>query len=243
MYRIACVEDSPNEFELLAQSIERFKAENDLDLRVTHFSNAERFLESFACQYDIIFLDIALPEMSGMALAAAIRKTDTTVPIIFVTSLAQFAVNGYEVGAFDFIVKPVVYGDFSFKMKRLMQHMATSSVAKIIISSSSQKTVLVSNEIYYVEIIGHTIIYHTSKGNFETYDTIPVNARNSLRWLCAVDLDNNGYLDIVAPRGAGRTLVLRGGPEGFSMERSFGEVISLYLPCRTALVLCRESFA
>ena len=172
MYRIACVEDSPKEFELLSQSIEKFQSENNIDLRVTHFSNAERFLESFACQYDIIFLDIALPEMSGMALAAAIRKTDTTVPIIFVTSLAQFAVNGYEVGAFDFIVKPVVYGDFAFKMKRLMQHMATSSVAKIIISSSSQKTVLVSNEIFYVEIIGHTIIYHTSKGNFETYDTM-----------------------------------------------------------------------
>ena len=120
MYHIACVEDSPQEFELLSQSIERFQNENNIDLRVTHFSNAERFLESFACQYDIIFLDIALPEMSGMALAAAIRKTDTTVPIIFVTSLAQFAVNGYEVRAFDFIVKPVVYGDFAFKMKRLI---------------------------------------------------------------------------------------------------------------------------
>ncbi|MBP5092077.1 MAG: response regulator transcription factor [Bacilli bacterium] len=172
MYSIACVEDSQNEFELLSQAIERFKGENGLDLRVTHFSNAERFLESFACQFDIIFLDIALPEMSGMDLAAAIRKSDAEVPIIFVTSLAQFAVNGYEVGAFDFIVKPVVYGDFAFKMKRLMKHMSTSSVAKIIISSSSQRIVLASNEIFYVEIIGHTIIYHTSKGNFDTYDTM-----------------------------------------------------------------------
>ena len=59
------------------------------------------------------------------------------------------------------------------------------------------------------------------KDDFASYDTIEVNSKNSLRWLCAADLDNNGYLDIVAPQGAGRTLVLRGGPEGFSLERSF----------------------
>ncbi len=172
MYHIACVEDSPNEFALLSEAIERFAKENQLELKVTHFSSAERFLESFSCQFDIIFLDIALPEMSGMQLAEAIRRSDDNVAIIFETSLAQFAVEGYRVGAFDFIVKPVVYEDFAFKMKRLMKHMATSSVAKIIISSSSERVVLVSNEIYYVEIIGHTLIYHTAKGNFETYDTM-----------------------------------------------------------------------
>ncbi len=172
MLHIACVEDSPEEFAVLSQAIEQYGKEADLEFKITHFSNAERFLESFECQFDIIFLDIALPEMSGMELAGSIRKRDEQVPIIFVTSLAQFAVNGYEVGAFDFIVKPVVYGDFAFKMKRLLKRMATSPIAKIIISSSSQRIVLPSNEIYYVEIIGHTIIYHTAKGNFETYDTM-----------------------------------------------------------------------
>ncbi|MBQ7242980.1 MAG: response regulator transcription factor [Bacilli bacterium] len=172
MYRVACVEDSDLEFAALSEAIERFGRENDEDLRVTRFSNAERFLEAFASQFDIIFLDIALPEMSGMELAGSIRKTDTEVPIIFVTSLAQFAIKGYEVGAFDFIVKPVTYGDFAFKMKRLMKRMSSSSVAKIIISSSSQRIVLASNEICYVEIAGHTITYHTTKGVYETYDTM-----------------------------------------------------------------------
>jgi len=172
MYHIACVEDSPEEFAALSAALERFASENQLDFRITHFSSAERFLEPFASQFNIIFLDIALPEMSGMELAKCIRKTDAEVPIIFVTSLAQFAINGYEVGAFDFIVKPVVYGDFEFKMKRLMKRVATNSVAKVVISSSSRRVVLASNEIYYVEIIGHTIIYHTAKGNFETYDTL-----------------------------------------------------------------------
>ncbi|MCR5491701.1 MAG: LytTR family DNA-binding domain-containing protein [Bacilli bacterium] len=172
MFHVACVEDSPEEFASLSQEILQFGKEASIDFKITHFSNAERFLESFSCQYEIIFLDIALPEMSGMELAAAIRKSDNNVPIIFVTSLAQFALNGYSVGAFDFVVKPLAHGDFAFKMKRLMNHMATTHVAKIVISSSSRRIALASNEIYYVEIIGHTIIYHTSKGNFETYDTM-----------------------------------------------------------------------
>lgn len=172
MYKIACVEDSLNEYEALSSALQRYGKEADLDLRLFHYPSAERFLSAFACNYDIIFLDIALPEMSGMELASAIRRTDAEVAIIFVTSLAHFALKGYEVGAFDFIVKPVIYEDFAFKMKRLMKRLKENPNTKVVISSSSKQIVIPSNEIYYVEIIGHTIIYHTSNGDIETYDTL-----------------------------------------------------------------------
>ncbi len=172
MYNVAIVEDSMDEFATLNDALLRYGKESGSEFRIVHFINAERFLEAFDCKFDIIFLDIALAEMTGMELAQSIRKTDKNVPIIFVTSLAQFAIKGYEVSAFDFIVKPVVYGDFAFKMKRLMNHMKTSPVTKIVISSSSKRVVLPSNEIYYVEITGHTIAYHTASGVIEAYDTL-----------------------------------------------------------------------
>ncbi len=58
------------------------------------------------------------------------------------------------------------------------------------------------------------------KDNFETYDTIPMHAQNSLHWLAAADLNNNGWLDLIVPQGKLPSLILWGGPDGFSLERS-----------------------
>ncbi len=76
----------------------------------------------------------------------------------------------------------------------------------------------------YLEIISscdkwsNIRIYH-GKTNFTTWEDIPVNAGNGLRWIGAYDLNNNGYLDLVLPY-KNNPLILWGGPEGYSMERS-----------------------
>ena len=85
---------------------------------ITVYDKAELLLNNFQTGYDIIFLDIKLPGMDGMQLSHEIRKIDPIVTIIFVTNLVQFAVKGYEVSAFDFVVKPVSYSDFALKLKR-----------------------------------------------------------------------------------------------------------------------------
>ena len=58
------------------------------------------------------------------------------------------------------------------------------------------------------------------KDNFERYDTIPIHSGNSLRWLCAADLNQNGWLDLILPQGTKHSLILWGGPDGFSLERA-----------------------
>ena len=71
--------------------------------------------------YDIIFLDIDMPTMNGIELAKYIRKMDGEVSIVFVTNMAKYAINGYEVDADDFIVKPVRYGNFKLKLDRVIK--------------------------------------------------------------------------------------------------------------------------
>lgn len=65
-----------------------------------------RAMES-GISYDAIFLDIEMQNVDGMTAAAAIRKNHPTVPIVFLTSHTEMAMDGYEVSAFRFLGKPV----------------------------------------------------------------------------------------------------------------------------------------
>ena len=62
--------------------------------------------------FDIIIFDIDMPGINGIDTARKLREMDSNVTIIFVTNIAKYAINGYEVDAVDYILKPVSYYDF-----------------------------------------------------------------------------------------------------------------------------------
>ena len=55
--------------------------------------------------YEIIILDVEMPGLNGLETAERIRQTDKSVIISFLTNYSEFAVKGYEVGAFRYILK------------------------------------------------------------------------------------------------------------------------------------------
>ena len=114
---IAIVEDDGKEAEALLSYIKKYGEKSGTSFDVKIFSDAENFLESYKQGLDIVFMDIELPGMNGMDASKRLRALDRSVTLIFVTNMARFAVNGYEVGAFDFIVKPVTYGSFEIKFR------------------------------------------------------------------------------------------------------------------------------
>jgi two-component SAPR family response regulator len=58
---------------------------------------------------DLVFLDINLPELTGIELAKVI---DPSVKIIFTTAYSDFAVKSYEVNTIDYLLKPITYQRF-----------------------------------------------------------------------------------------------------------------------------------
>ncbi|MBQ1348700.1 MAG: response regulator, partial [Aeriscardovia sp.] len=109
---IAMVEDQEETAYELSTYLDRYAIEKGQEFSITHFFNAEDFLKAFPGNFQLLLLDIQLPGLDGMSTAQEIRESGSDIPLIFITSLSQYAVRGYDVNALDFMVKPVVYYQF-----------------------------------------------------------------------------------------------------------------------------------
>ena len=79
--------------------------------------------------------------------------------IIFVTNMVQFAIKGYEVSVFDFVVKPVSYADFALKFRRAEAAVLGRRDADIIVPERFRTTRISSGDLIYVEVKGHYLYY------------------------------------------------------------------------------------
>lgn len=170
--RVGIVEDNESAGKQLGGFLAEYEKQRDCSFSVSYFGDALDFLENFRGNFDIIFMDIELPHLNGMEAVKRIREKDKTVIVIFVTNMAQYAVKGYEVDALDFIVKPVAYSGFTMTLDRAIERFKTMRDKDLWINDRNNKRRLRSSEIIYVEVVHHSVVYHTTQGNFTTYDQL-----------------------------------------------------------------------
>ncbi len=70
-------------------------------------TSAEALQLIAAIDYDIVFLDIEMPGLTGLDLAAALAAAESSPAIVFVTAYGEHALKAFEVAATDYLVKPV----------------------------------------------------------------------------------------------------------------------------------------
>ncbi len=172
MLHIAIVEDTPSEAQRLESYIQRFSQEKGEALRHTRYENADAFLREYRSQYDIVFMDIEMPGVNGMDAARQLREKDPSVILIFVTHLSQYAINGYEVDALDYIVKPIGYPAFALKLKRAVTRRRGAREEEITLSTNTGPLRLRASALKYVEIYKHHIVYYTELGEYKAYGVL-----------------------------------------------------------------------
>jgi DNA-binding LytR/AlgR family response regulator len=169
MQKIAIIEDNPRDLEQILGFLTHYQQEHNLTFSVISFKDPMKFLSEYRPDYDLIFMDIELPPFNGIDIARRLRETDPVVALVFITNMEQCAVNGYEVDALDFVVKPINYYRFSSMMGKALRSFRRRSEKEIVIRSSSKIARLPISQIFYVEIRDHLLIYHSTQGNLEAW--------------------------------------------------------------------------
>ena len=169
MLKIAICDDEQPIMEYLKNLTEKCT-----EAQVDMFSNGEELL-SYSTDYDIILLDISLNrnntagDLNGMEVAKKIREKSNVI-IIFVTALKEYVFEGYDVGAFHYILKPIDERKFMEVMDRAVNQIKREKNAEpLIIRTDGNYIKIPVNNIVYAENQARKIILHTKNMKEDTY--------------------------------------------------------------------------
>ncbi len=166
MLLIAVVDDDPKDAALLKECVENYCKTNNHAAMIHVFSDGLDLVRSTE-NHDIVFLDIQMGKLDGLETARFIRKINKESILIFVTNMAQFAIKGYEVDALDFILKPVSMASIVYVLDKAMKRLDGSGAKAQFSLKTSEGTISLSaNDITYVEVFDHNLVYHTLKGEY-----------------------------------------------------------------------------
>lgn len=161
MVHIAIVEDSPFDQKMLVDCLQEYEAETGTKMQILIYSSGEKLLERYPENLDILFMDIMMENMDGLKTARLVRRQDEKVLLIFVTSMIQYAIQGYSVDAMDFVVKPVTYTGIKLRMDRALHKLQQSLPVHLEISNQEGTWQVNANDICYLESFNHKVIVHT----------------------------------------------------------------------------------
>ena len=184
MVRIAIVEDEEKDAQELFECIQRYFEKDEMNCVIERFTEGMSFIGDNSAKFDLVFLDIEMPLLSGMETAKRLRAYDQSVCIVFVTNMPQFAINGYEVAALDFVLKPITYFNIARTIDKAMRVIRRKD-EKIYVSVENGLTAIAVSEIVYIEVYGHFTTIYT--------ENLEISTRTSLNDLEKMLVDSSIY--------------------------------------------------
>ena len=170
-FRVAIVEDDTEYSSFLESCLNKYGSEKGFDFNTKIYIKAESFLDDYKKAFDIVFMDIDLGKgfLNGMEAAKKLRLIDDTVLLFFVTNMPQYAPEGYGVDALDYCLKPISYSNLSVKLDKAMRLLEGRTGQPVKVKDKKGTHILSSNDIMYIEVMGHDLMFHTVDEIIDSY--------------------------------------------------------------------------
>lgn len=114
---------------------------------------------------DCCFLDIIMPEMDGIELAAALRQNGYSGKLVFLSTSKDYGPESYTVDAFSYLLKPPTTKSVKEILGKLEQAQIRADRAEIPVQAAGVTKIIPHRDISYVEVIRHKIYFHMTDGS------------------------------------------------------------------------------
>ena len=161
MYRIAVIDDELPEQKHMEGLLRAYESGHSVRFHIVCYEDGADFIEDFHDQYDIIFCDIRMKFTDGLTAAREIRRRNSAAILIFTTNLSDFAIQGYEVEALGYMLKPISKALLERNLDRALDRLASKKTAYLVIESGSRVMRIPIEEITYIDCLKHYQYIHT----------------------------------------------------------------------------------
>jgi DNA-binding LytR/AlgR family response regulator len=175
MIRCIVIDDEP----LARKGLKEYIADVDFLEMVAEFDNALKAAEMIRKgEAELLFLDIQMPKITGLDFFKTLQQPP---PVIFTTAYSQYALEGFEVNALDYLVKPISFERFlkaAIKAREFYEvrnhnnkEVAGAATDHFFIKTDNKLVRLFFDEVLFAEALQNYVVIHTKDKKYITYLT------------------------------------------------------------------------
>lgn len=194
MFTIAICDNEERELETSRQLIEECLKSlpefGNEKYQLTEYSNGKDLVEDMkqGSRFDVFFLDVLMPQMSGIELGKLLRERNIQTPIIYTTYAREFAFEAFDNQALDYLEKPLGRARLERALKRVLQNRERRQVRPYHINSREGVRVVNLNDILYVENVSRSPVFFCRDGSTRTGVSVRTTFEKSVG-IIAMDKD------------------------------------------------------
>ncbi len=172
MITAAIVDDDPNIRETLQAALITDTQKRRIPVQLSVCASGSEFLTLPQEKWDLVLMDVEMPGQNGIETARQLRRVNDRATIIFITNYIQYALEGYEVQAFRYLLKPIDAAQFEQVVGTALDEIHHRQTAYLQLKGRSEIIRLAIDELIYAETERGHLLLHTPAKVLECYSTM-----------------------------------------------------------------------
>jgi Response regulator of the LytR/AlgR family len=182
LYKIAICDDDSTFINLLKIKVKKYCKTFDLDIEIIEYNRGEELLE--ACiknKFDLVLLDIEMPEISGINVASRLCSLGHSSEIIFISGFEDYVYESIKYKPFRFIRKKYINQELPEALKAFSV-LVKNSFNNYLFSTKEGTIIWNINDILYMEVFQHYIYVHSSNSSIKVRGSLDKYEKEFQKW-------------------------------------------------------------